>query len=157
MKVELWMIGKTQENYLETGMQEFQKRLNRYLQINLNVFPDIKNAKKLSPKEIMQKEAQTVLQQLKKEDFLIVLDEKGKQYTSVEFSEWMNQKLQLSHKRMIFLIGGAYGIDPLLKERANTTLALSKMTFSHQMIRLFILEQLYRAIAILNHLPYHNN
>ena len=156
MKIELWMLGKTQKGYLETGIQTFDKRLKRYLKIEQVVIPDIKGAKSLTAEQIKEKEADDILSRLKPEDYLILLDEKGAQFTSVDFAEWLNKKLQTPNKRLIFLVGGAYGVSESVKRSAQFHLAFSKMTFSHQMIRLFVMEQLYRAVSILHHLPYHN-
>jgi 23S rRNA (pseudouridine1915-N3)-methyltransferase len=156
MKTELWAIGKTNERYLEEGMAIYQKRLEHYLKFELAIIPDVKNAGKMSPERLKALEAEAVQQRLRPGDFLVLLDEHGKQYSSETFAEFINHKLQLSHKRLVFLIGGAYGFAPELRQQAGQLLALSRMTFSHQMVRLFFLEQLYRAMAILNHEPYHN-
>lgn len=156
MKIELWAIGKTSERYLEEGMAIYQKRLEHYLKFELSIIPDIKNAGKLGGERLKAQEAQAVQQRLRPGDFLVLLDENGKQYSSEGFAEFMNHKLQLSYKRLVFLIGGAYGFAPELRQQAGQALSLSRMTFSHQMARLFFLEQLYRAMAILNNEPYHN-
>ena len=156
MKVELWAIGKTNEPYLEEGLEEYEKRLSHYLRFQFFVIPNLKNANNLSKEIIKTKEEALVMKHLNSDDYLILLDEAGKQMRSVEFAEFLDHKLQLSYKRIIFLIGGAYGASYGLKERANYVLSLSKMTFSHQMIRVFIAEQLYRAMTILRGEPYHN-
>jgi len=157
MKVEFWVIGKTSEAYLREGSAKYAKRLGHYLPFELRVLPDVKKAGKLSAVQLQQKEGEQVLAQLQNDDFLCLLDERGKSYSSVEFAEFVEQKLQLSHKRLIFLVGGAFGFSDDLYQRANAKLSLSKMTFSHQMVRLFFLEQLYRAMTILRNEPYHNN
>jgi 23S rRNA (pseudouridine1915-N3)-methyltransferase len=157
MKVQLWAIGKTNERYLEEGIALYTKRLSHYLKFDWRVLPDIKKAGKLAPAQLKEKEAELVMKQLEQGDFLVLLDERGKLLTSEAFAEFMQHKLQLSHRRVIFLIGGAYGFAPSLYERADGKLSLSKMTFSHQMIRLFMVEQLYRAMSILNNEPYHNS
>ena len=156
MKVELWMTGKTNEAYLREGIAIYEKRLGHYLPFALKVFPDIKNAKKMNPAQLKEKEGAQVLKTLNKDDLLVLLDERGKQYTSVEFSQFMDQQFLSSKKRIIFLIGGAFGFDEETYERADRKLSLAKMTFSHQMIRLFFVEQLYRAMTILRNEPYHN-
>ena len=156
MKVELWYIGKTAFPYLKEGMAIYEKRLKKYFPFQTVLIPDVKNARKMSPKELKQKEGDLILKKIKKEDFLILLDEKGKEMASVQFAEFLEKKLHLSHKKLIFQIGGAYGFSETIYKRANAKLALSKMTFSHQMIRLFVLEQLYRGMSILNNEPYHN-
>lgn len=151
------MIGKTSFPYLTEGMQIYEKRLQHYLPFQTQVFPDVKNAKSLKPKQIKHMEGVSVLKKLKKEDWFILLDEKGKHFSSREFAAFIEQKRQLSQKRMVFLIGGAYGFSPEIYERANGKISLSKMTFSHQMIRLFAVEQIYRAMTILKGEPYHND
>lgn len=156
MKIELWLVGKTSFAYLKEGMEIYQKRLKHYIPFEVSIIPDIKKAKNLSSNQLKKKEGETILSKLKKEDFLILLDERGKHLTSVEFARFMEQKLQLSHKRIVFLVGGAYGFSEELYNRSNSKLSLSKMTFSHQMIRLFVLEQLYRAMTIMRGEPYHN-
>ena len=156
MKIECWAIGKTNERYLEDGISIYTKRLSHYLPFQINIIPDIKNAGKLNAPQIKNKEGETILKSVRKEDFLILLDEKGKAFTSVDFALFLEQKLNLSKKRMIFVIGGAFGFSEAVYERADSKLSLSKMTFSHQMVRLFFLEQLYRAMTILKNEPYHN-
>ena len=157
MKVELWAIGKTNERYLETGTEVYTKRLKHYLKFEFNILPDVKKAGKLSPVQLKDKEGESVLKALQPGDYLVLLDERGKRMTSTAFAEFINHKLQLSHRRIIFLIGGAFGFSPALYERADHKISLSDMTFSHQMIRLFMAEQIYRAMTILNNEPYHND
>ncbi len=156
MKVELWSIGKTASSYLEEGMAVYEKRLPHYLPFATVILPDIKNAGSLNPEQLKQKEGELVISRLKKEDLLVLLDERGKQLTSVEFSSFMEQKLQLGSRRLVFLVGGAFGFSEAIYQRADQKLSLSKMTFSHQMVRLFFLEQLYRAMTILRGESYHN-
>ncbi|TXB62696.1 23S rRNA (pseudouridine(1915)-N(3))-methyltransferase RlmH [Phaeodactylibacter luteus] len=156
MKVELWAIGKTSERYLEEGIGIFEKRLKHYLRFEQAILPDIRKGGKMSPTQLKAKEAEMVLQKLENTDFLVLLDERGKTYTSEAFAEFLNHKLQLSYRRIVFLIGGAFGFDDALYQRANTKWSLSALTFSHQMIRLFAIEQIYRGMTILNNEPYHN-
>ncbi|MCG8332565.1 MAG: 23S rRNA (pseudouridine(1915)-N(3))-methyltransferase RlmH [Chitinophagales bacterium] len=156
MKIELWAIGKTNESYLDQGIAIYQKRLSHYLKFDFIILPDIKKAGKLSAVQLKNKEAGIVLQKMQPGDFLILLDENGKQYTSESFATFLNHQLQMSHRRIIFLIGGAFGFDESIYQKANAKLSLSKMTFSHQMVRLFFLEQLYRGMTILNNEKYHN-
>lgn len=157
MKIEFWVIGKTNEQYLEEGIAIYLQRLRHYVPFEMIVISDVKNAGKLSGEELKIKESEIVLNRLKKEDFLILLDERGKMQTSEEFARFLEQKLQLSSKKLVFLVGGAYGFSKALYERADAQLSLSKMTFSHQMVRLFFVEQLYRAMTILKNEPYHNS
>ena len=156
MKVELWQIGKTAFSYLEEGMKIYESRIGRYLPFSIDTLPDIKNAQNLSPELLKTREGEAVLARLKPGDYLALLDERGKAFTSVEWAHFLEKELMMPHKRMIYLIGGAYGFSPEVYERADAKIALSKMTFSHQMIRLFFLEQLYRGMSILRNEPYHN-
>ncbi|MEQ8704708.1 MAG: 23S rRNA (pseudouridine(1915)-N(3))-methyltransferase RlmH [Phaeodactylibacter sp.] len=157
MKIELWAIGKTSERYLETGIEVYTKRLKHYLKFEFRILPDVKKAGKLSPEQLKEKEGELVLKALQPGDLLLLLDERGKRVTSTGFAEFINHKLQLSHRRIIFLIGGAFGFAPDLYQKADHKISLSDMTFSHQMIRLFMVEQIYRAMTILNNEPYHND
>lgn len=156
MKTACWVTGKTAFDYLNEGVALYEKRLRNYLPFELVVFPDIKNAKNLSPELLKQKECEQMLAKLNKEDFLVLLDEHGRTLTSVAFAAWLEQKMQLASKRIVFVIGGAYGFSPAFYARADMQLSLSSMTFSHQMIRLFFVEQLYRAMTIIRGEPYHN-
>lgn len=156
MKIEFWTIGKTNEAYLREGMSIFQKRIQRYLKLETVLITDVKNAKSLKPQQVKEKEGEKILGKLNPGDFLILLDEKGKQFDSVQFAKYMEKQLHQSHHRIIFLIGGAYGFSPAVYARAHQKLGLSAMTFSHQMVRLFFLEQFYRAMTILRNEPYHN-
>ncbi|MFT5998875.1 MAG: 23S rRNA (pseudouridine1915-N3)-methyltransferase [Neolewinella sp.] len=156
MKVIVYFIGKTTEPYLREGEAIYAKRLKHYLPITFEVLPDIKGAGKMSADKLKEKEGELVLSRLKNDDGLILLDEGGKQYGSVDFAHWLDRQLQQPYRRLIFLVGGAFGFPPAIYERANGKLSLSKMTFSHQMIRLFISEQLYRAMSILRGEKYHN-
>ncbi len=157
MKVALWMIGKTADAYLETGIAVYAQRLKHYLPFSIEVVPDVRQGSKLHPEQLKEREAEAVLDRLKKEDVLILLDERGQTFTSEAFARFLEQRLNTSGKRLIFLIGGAYGFADALYARANGQVALSAMTFSHQMVRLFFVEQLYRAMTILRNEPYHNN
>lgn len=156
MKIEFWCIGKTNETYLSEGIEIYTKRISRYIPYELKIIPDSKLSPKALPEEVKKAEYQSVIKLLQDGDYLILLDERGQHFTSVQLSEQLNKWLQLSNKRIIFLVGGAWGFDERLKSRANQLLALSKLTFSHQMIRLFFAEQLYRVFSILHNEPYHN-
>ncbi|MCP9235198.1 23S rRNA (pseudouridine(1915)-N(3))-methyltransferase RlmH [Lewinella sp. JB7] len=156
MKVVVMYIGKTSEAYLRTGEAVYQKRLTYYLPITFEIVPDVRKAGKLAARQLLEKEAEAVLARLAPDDRLILLDEGGDQLTSEGFAAYMERELQRPARRLVFLVGGAYGFAPLLYERADAKLSLSKMTFSHQMIRLFFTEQLYRAMTILRNEKYHN-
>jgi len=156
MKVECWAIGKTHEKYLLEGLGVFDRRLRHYLPFEWVELPDVKNGGKLQPEQVRELEGELILKRLRPEDRLVLLDEKGKNFTSVEFAAHLDRQLQQPAKRLIFQIGGAFGFSPAVYQRANEQLSLSRMTFSHQMVRLFLLEQLYRAMTILRNEPYHN-
>lgn len=156
MKLEMWVIGKTNARYLEEGIELYEKRVKKYLPFELQVLPDVKNAGVLSALQLKEKEGEMVISRLKKDDFLILLDEKGQQFTSEQLAQQLDQWLMISAKRLVLLVGGAYGFSDDVYAKAQAKLALSKMTFSHQMVRLFLLEQLYRAMSILRNEPYHN-
>lgn len=156
MKLELWCIGSTAFDYLKTGIDIYEKRLKHFLPYETVIIPDIKNAKSLSEEQLKIKEGESVLKKLDAADFLMLLDEGGKQYSSIQFAEHLEVLLQQSHKRIVFLIGGAYGFSEAVYARANAKWSLSKLTFSHQMVRVFVVEQLYRAMSILRGLPYHH-
>ncbi len=155
MKVELWAIGKTSEKYLETGIEIFEKRLKNYLPFSFLILPDVR-IKTSDSTRLKQEEGKMVLAKVNPDDYLVLLDEQGREPTSTGLADWMQRRLSASDRRLIFLIGGAFGFSPDVYARANEQLALSKLTFSHQMVRLFFLEQLYRAMTILKNEPYHN-
>ena len=137
MKIELWVIGKTKEKYLQEGINIYQNRLNHYTNFSIIEFPDAKDSNKLLENKLKQKEANDILAKLKPADYIILLDEKGKTLDSVNFASIIEGKMLQSKKKLIFLIGGAYGFSSLLYQRADFKLSFSNMTFSHQMIRLF--------------------
>lgn len=155
MKIEFWVIGKTNEAYLETGIGIFEKRLRRYLPFQMVMLPDVKL--KTTDGDLLKKEEAKLLQtRLAPEDFLVLLDENGQEFTSVGLADWLEKRLSGSHRRLVFLVGGAFGFAPEIYARANAKISLSRLTFSHQMVRVFFLEQLYRAMTILKNEPYHN-
>ncbi len=157
MKIELWQIGKTSDKWLESGIEHYTKRLAHYNPFELVTLPDIKQGHRLSPEQLMVREAEMVLGRLQPNDMLILLDERGQQYRSRQFARQLEQWLQRPVRRIVFLVAGAWGAAPELKLRADVQLSLSQMTFSHQMVRLFLAEQLYRAFTILRGEPYHND
>jgi len=156
MKLELWLQGPTAFDYLKTGIELYEKRLKHFLPFEIVVLTDIKNAKSLTEEQLKTKEGEQLLKKVDSNDYLVLLDERGKQYSSLQFSETLESLLQQSQKRIIFFIGGAYGFSDAVYERANMQWSLSKLTFSHQMVRLFVVEQLYRGMSILRGLPYHH-
>ncbi|TRZ74612.1 MAG: 23S rRNA (pseudouridine(1915)-N(3))-methyltransferase RlmH [Bacteroidetes bacterium] len=156
MKVKLVAIGKTEEPWLIKGMKEYETRITRYLPLEVVEVPGLKNASHLGKQEWKAKEAAKILPVFTTSDIIILLDENGKEMTSVEFSSFLNQKFISGSKNLIFVIGGPYGFDESIKKKAHLQLSLSQMTFSHQMVRLFFLEQLYRALTILRNEAYHH-
>ena len=156
MKIRLIVIGKTNTAYLKTGESDYEDRLKHYCKFEELLIPPIKNGGKLSNKDLRIKEGQLVLKNIDSTDQVILLDEKGKSFSSINFSNLLNQKLIGSNKRLVFVVGGAFGFSEEVYKRANSKLSLSKMTFSHQMIRLIFKEQLYRAFTILKGEKYHH-
>jgi len=155
MKILLITIGDNEDKYLATGFELYAKRLQHYASFDTVIISSQKN-KSNSKEAAMKLEAKEILKKITPSDLIILLDEKGKEYASVEFAKQIQKYLNMLGKRMVFIIGGPYGFDSAIKERANQTLSLSKMTFNHQMARLFFLEQLYRAMTILKGEPYHH-
>jgi 23S rRNA (pseudouridine1915-N3)-methyltransferase len=156
MKVQLYYTGKTTEDYLRTGERIYEKRLQHYLPIAFDVLPPVKGANKMEPQQRTVREGEQLLGKLATDDRLILLDEGGDQYSSKEFANWLDRELQRPARRLVLVVGGAFGFSEAVYARANGKLSLSKMTFSHQMIRLFLTEQLYRAMTILRNEKYHN-
>ncbi len=157
MKVILVLIGKTDEVYLDTGIKKYIDRLKHYIPFDMVVIPDIKNTKKLSVDQQKIKEGELILQQFMPGDEVVLLDEGGKHFTSRQFSQFMEQKLLRGIKRLVFVVGGPYGFSQDVYDRSHGKVSLSKMTFSHQMVRLIFAEQLYRAMTILKNQPYHHD
>lgn len=156
MTIKLLVIGKTVDTYFTEAEKEYLKRLSKYVKVDYQVIPELKKAKNLSPKEIKRKEAELLLKNLQPTDTVVLLDERGKHYTSIEMSTFLQKKMNSGIKTLCFIVGGAYGFDEEIYQKCSSKLSLSKMTFSHQMIRTFLLEQIYRSFTILNNEPYHN-
>ncbi len=156
MNIKLLAIGKTDNAQLTELINAYIKRLGFYVKFNFEIIPDIKNAKNLSETQQKEKEGKLILEKIDNPDVLILLDENGKQYDSVGFSEVLQKHMNSGIKQLVFVIGGPYGFSQDVYYRANGKLSLSKMTFSHQMIRLFFVEQLYRGFSILRNEPYHH-
>lgn len=154
MKIEIWWIGKTFQDFTKKGYEEYLKRIQKFTPISIIEIPDIKG--QTQSISIKKMEAEKIFSKLKDDDFLILLDEKGNQFSSVEFANFIQQRENQSLKKLVFLIGGAYGFEDRIYARANAKLSLSKMTYSHQLIRLIFAEQLYRAYTIMHGFPYHN-
>ena len=156
MKICLLVIGKTDAEYERRGIEEYEKRLGKYIGYEMKVLPDVKNTKSMSENMQKEKEGELLLGQLLPGDWVVLLDEKGKEYTSCGFSTFLAQKMLSGIKKLIFVIGGPYGFSQTVYQRANDKLSLSKMTFSHQMIRMIFVEQIYRAMTIMKGEPYHH-
>lgn len=156
MKILLLVIGKTDEDYLATGIKKYVGRLGHYASFELKEIPDIRNRKTLSEEQQKKAESFLLLQHLQPSDQVVLLDERGKQHTSIEFSEQMEKWSVAGVKRLAFVIGGPYGFSQEVYDRADAQMSLSPMTFSHQMVRLIFVEQLYRAFTILKGERYHH-
>ena len=156
MNIKLIVIGKTDNINLNALIEEYTKRLRFYIKFDLEVIPDIKNVKNLSESEQKTKEGQLILEKLTPTDQLILLDENGKEFNSIEFSDFLQKKMNSGIKTLVFVIGGPYGFSDEVYQKAQGKVALSQMTFSHQMVRLFVIEQIYRGFTILNNEPYHH-
>jgi 23S rRNA (pseudouridine1915-N3)-methyltransferase len=156
MNIKLIAIGKTDNKALQQLMDDYMKRLSFYIKFDLEVIPDIKNAKNLSEAQQKEKEGEIILSKLSPTDHLILLDENGKSFSSVGFSEELQKKMNSGIKTLVFVIGGPYGFSQEVYSKVQGKVSLSAMTFSHQMVRLFFIEQLYRAMTILRGEPYHH-
>ncbi len=156
MKIKLIVVGKSAFDFVKEGELVYEKRLIHYLPFEKLVLPDIKNPKNLSLEELKKKEGELILSKLTNQEFLVLLDENGSQFSSTNFASWLEQKINEGTRSMVFVIGGAFGFSKEVYERANQLISLSKMTFSHQLVRVIFLEQLYRAQTILKSEPYHH-
>jgi len=149
-------VGKTDNPALQQLISTYEKRLSYYINFDLQLLPDIKNSKSLSEEQQKIKEGELILSYVEPSHHLILLDERGKEYTSIAFADELQKKMNTGIKQLTFVIGGPYGFSQAVYQRSNSKLSLSKLTFSHQMIRLFFVEQLYRAFTILRNEPYHH-
>ena len=156
MKISLLLIGKTNSKFLIDGIQEYVKRLSFYIPFSIKYLNDTKNTRKLSQEQQKQLEGKMILDSLEKSDYVVLLDEHGTEFTSIEFARYIEKKQSTVQRPLVFIVGGPYGFSDDVKKRANEKISMSKMTFSHEMIRLFFVEQLYRAMTIINNEPYHH-
>ena len=156
MKIELAVIGKTSIGYLKQGIDEYIKRLKHYVPFEIKYIDDIKNTKNISEDQQKRTEGAKILSLLDKSDFVVLLDEHGKEYTSMQYSSYIQKRMLSGAKKVVFVIRGPYGFSQEVYDRANDKISFSKMTFNHEMIRLIFTEQLYRAYTIINHEPYHH-
>jgi 23S rRNA (pseudouridine1915-N3)-methyltransferase len=156
MKITFIVIGKTEEKYLSEGIEKYLGRIKHYVSLKIVELPELKNTRSLTLDQQKAKEAELILKQLSPNDQLVLLDENGKEFTSVGFSDYLNKKMLASIQNLVFVVGGSYGFDESIQKRAFEKISLSRMTFSHQMVRLFFVEQVYRAFTILKGEPYHH-
>lgn len=156
MKIAMLAVGRTNSPHFLPGIQEYIRRINRYLPFDEEIVPELKNAKSLSEEQQKEKEADLLLKAFQPGDYIVLLDEHGKELRSTEFAAWIEKRSATGVKRLVFVIGGPYGFAPQVHVAAHEKISLSRMTFSHQMIRLLFVEQVYRAMTILRHEPYHH-
>ena len=156
MKVALVLVGKTVNKHFVELIDEYAGRVKHYIGFDIITIPELKNTKSLSADQQKQQEGELILKQMQAGDHVVLLDEHGKEFRRVEFASYMEQKMQTVNKRLVFVIGGPYGFSPDVYAKANEKISLSKMTFSHQMVRLIFVEQLYRAMTIIRGEPYHH-
>lgn len=156
MNIELIVVGKTDSKEVSALVDMYTKRINFYNKFNITYIPDIRNSKNLSEAQQKSAEGEAILRLLDDSDRVVLLDEKGSEFRSVEYADWLQKRMNSGVKRLVFIIGGPYGFSPEVYSRSNEKISLSKMTFSHQIIRAIFTEQLYRAFSIINNSPYHH-
>lgn len=156
MKIAFLVVGKTVEKAYVDLINEYATRISHYIPFEIQTIPELKQTKSLSREQQKEREGELILKFLQNGDYVVLLDENGKEHRSVEFAHWIEKKTHTVGKRLVFIVGGAYGFSSAVYQAAQEKLSLSKMTFSHQMVRLFFVEQLYRAMDILNGGPYHH-
>lgn len=156
MKIHFWSIGKAHDSYVKEGILEFTRRISKYYTVEWNLIPLPKNSGMLSEMDMKKKEGEIVLQWLKQDDYLVALDEHGRQFSSEGLSEFLQERASAGTRNLVFLIGGAFGLDAVVLKRAQLKWSLSQLTFPHQMVRLILAEQVYRACTILRNEKYHH-
>lgn len=156
MTITLILVGKTDNRHLEALINDYKKRLSHFVNFEISIIPDLKKRKHMETELQKEKEGELILKKISSSDFVVLLDEIGTEYSSVKLAGWLQKRMNSGLKNLVFVVGGPYGFSPDVYARAHQKLSLSKMTFSHQMIRLFFTEQLYRAFTILGNLPYHH-
>ena len=156
MNIRLLVVSKTDIPYIQEGIDIYVKRLKHYVNFELEVIPALKDQKGASPEEIKEREAALILKRLECVDRIVLLDEHGKEHTSMGFSQYIQKQMNAGTRNLVFVVGGAFGFAPSVYAAAHDKISLSQMTFNHQMVRLFFVEQLYRAFTIIRHEPYHN-
>ncbi|MDE7440852.1 MAG: 23S rRNA (pseudouridine(1915)-N(3))-methyltransferase RlmH [Muribaculaceae bacterium] len=156
MEIELLTVGKTTIKFVNEGIEEYTKRLKHYIPYKITPLPDIKKNASLGAERQKEAEGEMILSKLQNSDYVILLDERGREYTSIEFSSFLEKQMVAGRKKVVFVVGGPYGFSPSVYERADGKVSLSKMTFNHEMVRLFFTEQVYRSMTILRGEPYHH-
>lgn len=156
MRGLLIVVGKTTDKRFEAITQEYMERINHYIPFSVEVIPELKNTKGLSQNEQKEREGELILRSLQAGDYVVLLDEHGSERSSMDFAAWMQKKMVAGPKRLVFIVGGPYGFSPSVHQQGNEEVSLSRMTLSHQMVRMFFVEQIYRAMTILNGEPYHH-
>lgn len=156
MKTSLLLVGKTNEQYFVSAIKEYIERIKHYTNFDVEVIPELRNTKNMSADQQKEKEGELILKSLSPNDVVVLLDEHGKEMRSVEFADYLRRKMNTVSRRLVFVIGGPYGFSPGVYGRADDKMSLSRMTFSHQMVRLIFVEQLYRGLSILAGSPYHH-
>ncbi|MDA3892282.1 MAG: 23S rRNA (pseudouridine(1915)-N(3))-methyltransferase RlmH [Salinivirgaceae bacterium] len=156
MKAVLLVVGKTDDSFINEGIAKYLNRIQKYMSFDIEVIPDLKNTKNMQQLQQKEKEGELILRKVQPGDYLVLLDERGKQHTSVDFANWLNSIFISSYKRLIFVVGGPYGFSHDVYNKCQSKISISKFTFSHQMVRLIFVEQFYRAHTILKGEPYHH-
>lgn len=156
MKIHLWSVGKANEAYVNEGVLIFTQRISHYYNVEWKIIPTLKNAASLSPEDLKLAEGKVIQSLLQPDDFLVLLDEKGKQFNSEQLAQFIQTRADKATRNLIFLIGGAFGVSELIAKRANTTWSLSNLVFPHQLVRLILTEQIYRACTIQRNEKYHH-
>ncbi len=156
MEIELLAVGKTTIRFVIDGIEEYTRRLKHYIPYSIRTIPDIKNTSKMDQAKQKEEEGKKILEAVSNSDYVVLLDERGKQYSSMEFSAFIEKQMVAGRRKVIFVVGGPYGFSKAVYDRADSLLSLSKMTFNHEMVRLFFTEQVYRAMTITRGEPYHH-
>lgn len=157
MEIGILSVGKIASEWVNKGVEQFNSRIKRYVKYTSIIIPDLKNSKSLSKDNITEEEGKLLLQQIQPSDLVVIMDEKGKHFTSREFADWIQKQMNTGKKRMLFVVGGPFGFSESVYKRADYKVALSKMTFTHEMAKLLLTEQIYRAMTILKGEPYHHD
>ena len=157
MKIQLWSVGKAHESYVKEGTEDFTRRISKYYPVEWKIFPPARQTINTLESEVKKQEAQTLLSSITKDDYVILLDERGKQFTSPQLATFIEQRANESTRQLIFIIGGAFGVDKSIEKRANHTWSLSNLVFPHHLVRLMLAEQLYRACTIIRNEKYHHS